>query len=63
MKKARLILVALLAFCLLGGLALAEETASWSYDSGNMYLTLNGSLSGDVTVPAEVDGYAVNAIQ
>ena len=63
MKKARLILVALLAFCLLGGLALAEETASWSYDSGNMYLKLNGSLSGDVTVPAEVDGYAVNAIQ
>lgn len=42
--------------------ALAEEP-QWSYDSGNMYLKLDGALSGDVTIPAEVDGYPVNAIQ
>ena len=41
---------------------LAEEQL-WSYDSGNMCLELKGSVSGDVTIPAEVDGYPVNALQ
>lgn len=42
--------------------ALAEEPL-WSYDSGNMYLKIDGEPSGDVTIPAEVDGYPVNAIK
>ena len=42
--------------------ALAEESL-WSYDSGNMYLKIDGEPSGDVTIPAEVDGYPVNAIK
>ena len=42
--------------------ALAEEP-QWTYDSGNMYLKPNGTLSGDVTIPAEVDGYEVNALE
>ena len=42
--------------------ALAEEP-QWTYDSGNMYLKPNGPLSGDVTIPAEVDGYEVNALE
>ena len=62
MKKLRFVVAALLALCLLGSLALAEEP-QWSYDAGNMYLELDGSLSGDVTVPSEVDGYYVNAIE
>ena len=55
------LLLALLIFVLCLP-ALAEEPL-WSYDSGNMYLVPESELSGDVAVPAEVDGYAVNAIK
>lgn len=41
--------------------ALAEEPV-WSYDDGNMVLRLSGELSGDVTVPSEMDGYRVSAV-
>ncbi|MGN0183737.1 MAG: leucine-rich repeat domain-containing protein [Aristaeellaceae bacterium] len=64
MKPTKRILWMLLALALLlcATAALAEEP-QWSYDSGNMYVMPEGELSGDVTVPAEVDGYAVNAIK
>lgn len=41
--------------------ALAEE-AVWSYDAYNLYVRLDGTLSGDVVVPDEVDDCLVNAI-
>ena len=64
MKPTKRILWMLLALALLlcATAALAEEP-QWSYDSGNMFLMPEGALSGDVAVPAEVDGYAVNAIK
>ena len=64
MKPMKRILWMLLALAVLlcATAALAEEP-QWSYDSGNMYLELEGNPNGDVTVPAEVDGYAVNAIE
>ena len=64
MKPMKRILWMLLALAVLmcATAALAEEP-QWSYDSGNMYLELEGNPNGDVTVPAEVDGYAVNAIK
>ena len=42
--------------------ALADE-AQWAYDNGNMVLMPSGTLSGDVTIPSEVDGYPANAIR
>ena len=57
--------LALALLCLLVTLclpALSEEPL-WTYDQGNMYLKPNGTLSGDVTIPAEVDGYEVNALE
>ena len=64
MKPTKRILWMLLALAILlcATAALAEEP-QWSYDSGNMCLEPEGALSGDVAVPAEVDGYAVNAIK
>ena len=64
MKATKRILWMLLALAMLlcATAALAEEP-QWSYDSGNMILVPEGELSGDVAVPAEVDGYAVNAIK
>ncbi|MDO5322408.1 MAG: leucine-rich repeat domain-containing protein, partial [Clostridia bacterium] len=64
MKPTKRILWMLLALALLlcATAALAEEP-QWSYDSGNMFLMPEGALNGDVAVPAEVDGYAVNAIK
>ena len=53
----------ILALCLTAGVARAEEASPWSYDAGNMYLIPAENLSGDVTIPSEVDGYAVNAIK
>ena len=41
--------------------ALAEESP-WSYDSSNMILRRQAKLSGDVSIPSEVDGYPVHAI-
>lgn len=61
MRKTLAMMLAL-ALCLLVNPAPAEEP-QWSYNTLNMYLELEGSLSGDVSVPAEVDGYAVNAIE
>ncbi|MGN0801548.1 MAG: leucine-rich repeat protein [Candidatus Faecivicinus sp.] len=52
----------LLALLLLACASALAEEPKWSYDNGNMYLKLDGNLSGDVTVPSEVDGYSVNAI-
>ena len=59
------ILIALLAIALLVPLsaALAEEASVWSYDYNNAYLSCTGELSGDVVIPGEVDGFAVNAIR
>ena len=60
MKKTIMLLTVL---CLLA-LALpapAEENV-WSYDAYNLYAKLDGTLSGDVVVPDEVDGCLVNAI-
>ena len=62
MKRTKFLLALLLALCLLGGAALAEEGAAWAYDNSNYYLKRVGELSGDVTIPSEVDGYAVNAL-
>ena len=64
MKSTKRILWMLLALALLlcATVALAEE-GLWSYDSGNMCAMPAGELSGDVAIPAEVDGYAVNAIK
>ena len=62
MKSIR-ILIALLSIVLTLSLcALAEEASPWYYDNSNYLLRLNGELSGDVVVPAEVDGYITNAI-
>ncbi|MGN0793238.1 MAG: leucine-rich repeat protein [Aristaeellaceae bacterium] len=63
MKRIRILLVLALALCLLYGSALAEGGASWSYDTDNFYLKVNGEMSGDVTIPAEVDGCAVTALK
>ena len=64
MKPTKRILWMLLALAILlcATAALAEEP-QWSYDSSNMILEPEGELSGDVVVPTEVDGYAVNAIK
>ncbi|MGN0745186.1 MAG: leucine-rich repeat domain-containing protein [Aristaeellaceae bacterium] len=64
MKQMQRVLWLLLALTVLvwGASAMAEE-AVWSYDADNMYLKLDGEISGDVTVPAEVDGYQVSAIR
>ena len=51
------------ALLLLAGLPALAEEPKWSYDNDNMYLKLDGDLSGDVTIPSEVDGYLVNAIE
>lgn len=62
-KKIKLLTALLLTLTLLvSAAALAEEQSPWQYDSYNYYLKLEGTLNGDVTVPAEVNGYAVNAI-
>ena len=54
-----LLLSLILLFCVS---AQAEEPV-WSYDGNNMYLKLDGTLSGDVVIPSEVDGFAVSAIE
>ncbi|MGN0996812.1 MAG: leucine-rich repeat domain-containing protein [Candidatus Ventricola sp.] len=56
----RKLMVFLLLLCLALP-AMAEENL-WRYDENNWYLKLNGSLAGEVWVPGEVDGWAVNAI-
>ena len=53
----------LLALLLLACMPALAEEPKWSYDNDNMYLKLDGDLSGDVTIPSEVDGYLVNAIE
>ena len=53
----------LLALLLLACMPALAEEPKWSYDAGNMYLIPAENLSGDVTIPSEVDGYAVNAIK
>ena len=53
----------LLALLLLACMPALAEEPKWSYDNDNMYLKLDGDLSGDVTIPSEVDGYLVNAIK
>ena len=53
----------LLALLLLACMPALAEEPKWSYDNYNMYLKLDGDLSGDVTIPSEVDGYLVNAIE
>ena len=50
----------LLALLLLACMPALAEEPKWSYDNDNMYLKLDGDLSGDVTIPSEVDGYLVN---
>ena len=49
----------LLALLLLACMPALAEEPKWSYDNDNMYLKLDGDLSGDVTIPSEVDGYLV----
>ena len=53
----------LLALLLLACMPALAEEPKWSYDNYNMYLKLDGDLSGNVTIPSEVDGYLVNAIE
>ena len=53
------LLAALLVLLCVSALADAPQ---WSYDESNMVLKLEGTLSGDVTIPSEADGYWVNAI-
>ena len=57
-------LAMLAALCLMLSLALPAlaEEAVWSYDAYNLYARLDGTLSGDVVVPDEVDDCLVNAI-
>ena len=62
MKKMRLLLAALLALCMLSGVSLAEEPSQWEYDYGNYCARPVGELSGDVVIPADVDGQTLNAI-
>ncbi|MDD6049925.1 MAG: leucine-rich repeat domain-containing protein [Clostridiales bacterium] len=56
-------LISLLVVLMLICVSAVADEPQWSYDSGNMYLKVAGTLSGDVTIPAEVDGYPVNAIK
>lgn len=60
MKKT-IMLLTVLCLLALALPALAEE-AVWSYDAYNLYAKLDGTLSGDVVVPDEVDDCLVNAI-
>lgn len=62
MKKLKVLAFLLLAAFLLSCAAQAEEASPWAYDSLNYCLNMEGELSGDVVIPAMVDGYAVNAI-
>ena len=39
------------------------EAPVWAYDAANLYLKLEGGLSGDVIIPGEVDGCIVTAIE
>ena len=55
-------LAMLAALCLMLALPALAEEAVWSYDAYNLYVRLDGTLSGDVVVPGEVDGCEVNAI-
>ena len=55
-------LAMLAALCLMLALPALAEEAVWSYDPYNLYVRLEGTLSGDVVVPGEVDGCEVNAI-
>ena len=60
MKKTIMLLTVL---CLLAlALPAPAEEGVWSYDAYNLYAKLDGTLSGDVVVPDEVDGCLVNAI-
>ncbi|MDD5897403.1 MAG: leucine-rich repeat protein, partial [Clostridia bacterium] len=59
-RKITGMLVALLVLICVS--ALAEEPL-WSYDGDNMYLKLEGTLSGDVVIPSEVNGHPVNAMK
>ena len=63
MKNLKLFLLTLLALCLVCSAAGAEQASPWAYDAGNLCLKRVGEVSGDVVIPAEVDGYPVNAIQ
>ena len=53
----------LLALLMLGCVPALADEAQWAYDNGNMVLMPSGTLSGDVTIPSEVDGYPANAIR
>ena len=51
-----------LALLLLACASALAEKSPWSYDSSNMILRRQAKLSGDVSIPSEVDGYPVHAI-
>ncbi|MGN1019884.1 MAG: leucine-rich repeat protein [Aristaeellaceae bacterium] len=63
MKTRRFLLgMLLMTLLMLGASALAEDDV-WVYDASNMYLWLKGEVSGEVSIPAEVDGCAVTALE
>ena len=60
MKKKYYLLAAALAFAL--SMPATAEEITWSYDVSNQILRLEGEVSGEVTIPSEVDGYEVTAL-
>ena len=52
-RNMTVLLAALLVLLCVSALADAPQ---WSYDESNMVLRLEGMLSGDVTIPSEMDG-------
>ena len=60
MKKKCYLLAAALAFVL--SMPATAEEITWSYDDLNQILRLEGEVSGDVTIPSEIDGYEVTAL-
>ena len=60
--KAWIVLLLALSLAFPMNAALASEP-QWTYDEDNMVLRLEGTLSGEVTIPSEADGHPVNAVE
>lgn len=52
----RIMTVLLAALLVLLCVSAPADAPQWSYDESNMELRLEGMLSGDVTIPSEMDG-------
>lgn len=63
MKRMKLFAVLLVLMLLSSAATLAEEQSSWQYDDSNFRLKVKGVLTGDVSVPSEINDFPVTALE